>query len=498
MNNLQNKSTQPENPRLMQKLTDATTCNEVAAILFPDAAKTGQAFLEFENPNMTEVPYLELLDLNDDFWALALEHTVFVSAENQFRQYQEKTGLYALVQESTLIGQLITKLNTASKYFPKRLKFGSFLHLRDRGRLKVVIQRAKDVLGTENTIKDQCLGHLSLDNGIFDLNDNTFKPHSPPQPITEKLPVKYDPAARPEMFLGAFLNHILEPDDIDLLQRYASQFLQGINYSQKILILTGDAGWGKSSLMKIFGSLLGWDRIGIIRDKLYRDDSELAHYQHKHLLYAPDMPTQFLNDPKCSLIKQLVGGDPLWAETKDSGRIILEGNFPLILACNGKPQIKLDQDSDAWLRRLVVLNFKKPTHEKHLGKLAELLARESSGILNWMLDGRKKLVKDRLQLTLTKQQQERANVLLLASESPAAFVRSALVKRSDGQVGSVELFEHYQEWCKRHQVPPFSSKEFNQIAKIEIETCLGLRYRHDLDGAGGCVRGWKGLALVEA
>jgi len=481
----------------LKKLELATTCNDVAAVLFPDAVKAGHAFLEFENPKMTEAPFLELLDLNDDFWALALEHTVYVPSESQFRQYQEQTGLYELVQEATLIGQLLTKLNLASQYFPKRLRFNSFLGLKKRDRLKLVIERAQDLLVVENVFKDHSTRFLRFDNGVLDLNDNSFKSHSPLHPITEKLPVKFDPAAKPEMFLGAFLNNILDQEDINLLQRYSSQFLQGINYSQKILILMGDAGWGKSSLMRIFGSILGWDRIGIIRDRLYRDDSELGHYQYKHLLYAPDMPTQFLNDEKAGLFKQLVGGDPLWAEI-EGRRMVLEGDFPLILACNGKPQIKLDQDSDAWLRRLVVLNFKKPAHEKHLGKMAELLARENSGILNWMLEGRIKLVKDGLQLSQTKHQQERANVLLIASESPAAFVRSVLVKSRDAEVGSVELYEHYQAWCKKHQVPPFSSKEFNQIAKTEIETGLGLRYRHDLGGTGGCVRGWKGLAVVEA
>ena len=32
----------------------------------------------------------------------------------------------------------------------------------------------------------------SLDNGIFDLGDNTFHSFSPQHPITHKMPVKYD------------------------------------------------------------------------------------------------------------------------------------------------------------------------------------------------------------------------------------------------------------------------------------------------------------------
>jgi len=65
--------------------------------------------------------------------------------------------------------------------------------------------------------------------------------------------------------------------------------------------------------------------------------------------------------------------------------------------------------------------------------MAELILKnESAGILNWLLEGRAKLAKDRLQLTQTPEQKERAATLLLASDSPAAFVRACLVKRGMG------------------------------------------------------------------
>jgi hypothetical protein len=41
-----------------------------------------------------------------------------------------------------------------------------------------------------------------------------------------------------------------------------------------------------------------------------------------------------------------------------------------------------------------------PVHEQHYGKMAELILKtESAGILNWLLEGRSKLSRDKLQLT---------------------------------------------------------------------------------------------------
>jgi P4 family phage/plasmid primase-like protien len=318
--------------------------------------------------------------------------------------------------------------------------------------------------------------------------------------VKETLPLIYDPKAKCDIFLGTFLAHILEPNDIGLLQRYLSQVLEGINHSQTILVLCGDAGWGKSSLLKILGSMVGWRNVGIIREQLFRDEFELSHYADKHFLFHPDMPTDFLDRKEASIFKQIVGGDPLWADVKgEDGRMTLQGHYPIILACNGKPRIHLDSDTDAWLRRLVVLALKTPTHEQHFGKMAELILKtESAGILNWLLEGRAKLAKDKLQLTQTPEQKERAATLLLASDSPAAFVRSCLVKKRDGELGVVDLYSFYQEWCRENHVRPFASRPFTSTAKEEIEIGLGMKLRHDLASENGKARrGWKGLGLVE-
>ena len=127
----------------------------------------------------------------------------------------------------------------------------------------------------------------------------------------------------------------------------------------------------------------------------------------------------------------------------------LPGIYPVILACNGKPRIHLDSDTDAWLRRLVVLSLKTPTHEQHFGKMAELILKtESAGILNWLLEGRTKLTKAKLQLTQTPEQKARSVNLLLASDSPHVFVRCCVQRQKGGVIWMAELYEQYQKWCR--------------------------------------------------
>jgi P4 family phage/plasmid primase-like protien len=496
----------PQNS-LEQKMKQARTANQVADILFPVVADEHKAFLE-RTINVNQLPVVELLDLSDDFWVSTIgikggspSPIVYVPTENLFRRFSESKGIYEPVAESMVASEIVKNLDLTASYFPERVKPESYFALKTKSRIKGMVGRARDLLGVEETFfRDQSVTHLAFSNGIYDLNTKTLKPFGANHPVRETLPVNYDPQAKCDSFLHFFLEQILDPQDMDLLQRYGSQILLGLNHSQTLLVLTGESGWGKSSLMKILGGLIGWNRVGIIREQLFKDEYELAHYQHKKLLYHPDMPTAFLDRPEASLFKQLCGGDPMWADVKGGDeRLILEGNYPVILACNGKPKIHLDSDTDAWMRRIVVLSFKKPEHETHLGKMAELIMKnESSGVLNWLLEGWAKLWRNGMQLVQTPEQRNRAAKLLLSSESPKAFVAQCLKKNSNSIMGSADLYAHYQEWCREQSIPPFASQAFTQMVRDEIEVSFGLKYRHDLpDGQSNCMRGWKGLGLIE-
>ncbi len=144
-----------------------------------------------------------------------------------------------------------------------------------------------------------------------------------------------------------------------------------------------------------------------------------------------------------------------------------------------------------------MVSFKTPGEHLQIGKLAEMIIRtEGPGILNWLLEGRKKIFKDKLQLKMTPEQKARAANLLMASQSPAAFVGACLQRREQSEITAMDLYSDYQEWCQENRIRALASQAFTQVAKEEIELRLGLRYRHDL-GAERTLRGWKGVGLVQ-
>jgi hypothetical protein len=106
---------------------------------------------------MNECPSLEILDLNDEFWALTVgslgspqNPTVFVASENQFRRYNKTKGIYEPISESAVTSAILGNLGLCAEFLPRRVQFASFLNLKNRQRLKSVVERAKDLLVVED------------------------------------------------------------------------------------------------------------------------------------------------------------------------------------------------------------------------------------------------------------------------------------------------------------------------------------------------------------
>ena len=73
------------------------------------------------------------------------------------------------------------------------------------------------------------------------------------------------------------------------------------------------------------------------------------------------MPGDSLSVSGARMLKSLVGGDLMQAETKyNADKRALRGDFHVVIVSNNNLRIGLDGDRDAWGRRLLVVDFKNP------------------------------------------------------------------------------------------------------------------------------------------
>jgi hypothetical protein len=164
----------------------------------------------------------------------------------------------------------------------------------------------------------------------------------------------------------------LDTDELDLLQRACGLFLIGENLAQRILLLTGTAGGGKGTFVRVLRDIIGANNVGALRTQLLGERFELGRFLGKTLLYGPDVPDDFLNHRGASNLKALTGGDPVTLEFKNSNEAPgIVCKFNIVVTCNSRLTVHLEGDTGAWRRRLAIIEYRKPKPEKPIADLSE-------------------------------------------------------------------------------------------------------------------------------
>ena len=96
---------------------------------------------------------------------------------------------------------------------------------------------------------------IHLSNGTL-LLDGSFADGSS-EIVRSRLPVAYDPsAAKPELWLS-FLGGLLYPEDIPTLQEFIGYCLIPSNKGQRMMVIKGSGGEGKSQIGAVLSALFG-------------------------------------------------------------------------------------------------------------------------------------------------------------------------------------------------------------------------------------------------
>jgi len=96
---------------------------------------------------------------------------------------------------------------------------------------------------------------IHLNNGTYFIEDRRFTEEK--AFCLNRLPVSYNPETPPPVYWLAFLEELLYPDDIPTLQEFMGYCLIPTNKAQRMLMLIGSGGEGKSRVGRVLRTLLG-------------------------------------------------------------------------------------------------------------------------------------------------------------------------------------------------------------------------------------------------
>ena len=448
--------------------------------------------------------------MNEDFLADVLGQLgnpqspiVFAAREDRFYRYDSDVGIFMSVSEneivallSALLQQCANECDQSKLCDTKTLRF----NLSKAGQLRGVIVKAKGLLKVSDTyfitnIED----YVACKNGMLRLADMQLLPFDAKYRRRNKLSVAYDPDAKCPLFLDTLMRQSLDDDDIAFLKDWCGLALLGINKPHVIVILVGTAGAGKSTFVKVLTEIIGRNNVHTLRTERLGDKFETSFYLGKTLLHGVDISSDFLSHKSASMLKSLTGGDTMNVELKNvrEGGPEIEGYFNIIIICNTLPNIRLEGDAGAWKRRLVIVEYRKLKPQTVIVSLADhILNEEGSGVLNWALMGLKRLGDNNWCFTLTKNQNDLVDKVLLQSESPRQYVRRCLIVDKDLPLTQDDCFDGYLAFCKQLGWYPVASTKANPLIEEEIMRHFGINCRHDIRGSNGKdQRGWKGIKV---
>ncbi|MBU6400756.1 MAG: hypothetical protein KGS61_10585 [Verrucomicrobia bacterium] len=446
-------------------------------------------------------------DIGEDFFAASMGEkgspdapTVFMPTEEKFYTYSPADGVFLYRQEAVLVTRLSRLLFDCARACKGACETASLeFRFRDAANLSGILRKARGILAVPHDFFSANLtGFIPCANGMLRLSDKQLLRFSPSYRRRNKLAVPFDSSAKCPLFLDTLMRAALDPDGLDLMQRWCGLALIGENLAQRIVILTGTPGGGKGTFIRVLTGIIGQMNLAMLRPQLLGERFELSHFLGKTLLYGADVPENFLNQRGASILKSLTGGDPVTLEFKNSNeRPSITCKFNVIVTCNSRLTVHLEGDTNAWRRRLVIVPYEKPKPDRVVVDLAEqILRHEASGVLNWMIEGLDKLRADGWQLLLTARQQGLVDDLLLESDGLTLFVREALSRADGRQLTVADCFSAYIGFCNQRGWTALTRKKFGDLIGDAVTRTCGLTTRHDVrDAVGKAQRGWNGLRL---
>jgi phage/plasmid-associated DNA primase len=437
--------------------------------------------------------------INEAYWAglHATENIVLYEPDEKcFYGYEGQTGLYEVESADVIRTKISARMLEASRqanaFDLQKKRTANTLnnivtHLRG-------ISEKRDVFASRRNF-------IHLANGVIVFKGAEAELHSfsPEFYSRNRSPIAFDENARCDRFLNELVLPAVHADDVELLQKFAGMFLLGHNRAQRILILDGEGGRGKTQFANVMQGLVGMPNVTQLRTKHLAERFELFRYLKKTLLVGVDVEANFLSTKGAAVLKGLVGGDWFDAEQKGgTGSFQTQGSFNALITSNARLKVRLQGDVSAWKRRLNIVRYESPPPVRKIPDFgAYLVKTEGSGILNWALLGAQKLLReipdDGGDFQMTGRQDDIVDSLLAESDSLRHFLLDRVAINKWGDLTITEIVEAYAAYCPERRWQPLPITEVqNSLEGLMLEL-FGVSKSHSVERNEKSQRGFHGV-----
>ena len=308
-----------------------------------------------------------------------------------------------------------------------------------------------------------------------------------------RLPVNYAgvTAKAPEHWVR-FVNELLEPEDVKTLQEFMGYCMIPSTRAQKMLLIIGNGGEGKSRIGVVMRDILGDNMNNGSIPKLETNSFARADLEHKLLMVDDDMRME--NLPTTNNLKALITAEgPMDLEKK--GVQSYQGLMycRLMAFSNGFLRSANDDSYGFFRRQLILMTKPRPKDRKDDPFLSDKLRAEKERIAVWALDGLYRLREQNFRFTVSDRSKAAIMSAMDEANNVVSFLRSkgSFTFDPEGEITSKEFYNIYKCWCDDNAVEASDKKRVIGYLRAHCHEYgmfyTNVRYQYKV------VRGFKGM-----
>ena len=252
------------------------------------------------------------------------------------------------------------------------------------------------------------------------------------------------------------------------LQEYLGYCLIPSTKGQKMLMLIGKGGEGKSRIGVVMNAIFGLNMNTTSIQKVENNRFARADLEGKLLMVDDDLDTNALT--KTNYVKSIVT-----AELRMDLERKKEQSYQGQLTTKDKPADRFDDPF-----------------------LAEKLIAEKEGIFLWMLEGLRRLIANHYHFTISQRAKDNISSAVRDANNILDFLDSEgyVAFKADYEASTKNLYAAYKRWCEDNAENPLSPKSFaNQLSqnaeRYHLEPVNNLHI-----GGGKRCRGYMGIYVL--
>jgi len=292
--------------------------------------------------------------------------------------------------------------------------------------------------------------YINFKNGMYNVISRKIYRHTPSIYSVNQIPWEYDPNAdhgsgtEIEKFLH---KSIPNEADREMLLEYAGLCCSIDVHQQKMLVICGDGGTGKSTVINLIQDMVGKRNVSNVAMSKLSDNFQAIRMMGKLLNSCADLEIDALDD--VTMIKKLIGEDSISDSYKGKDIISFDNYAKLLFSTNELPLVR-NEKTEGFYRRLLILTMNEKPEQRD-AKLRDKLKKEMPYFIHIAMEALRRMYK-RGSILESESSKERVKQLRSDSDTIEAFMGEccAKAKDPDEKIERAELYKKYSEFCNEY------------------------------------------------